>query len=88
MTGVPDFEALRAERNAAHEAWVQKMQAEGWNITGCGHDPNACYCDCPDGPCEHSWDGEPWESADGGAWSVTCSRCGQTSMSHSMRTGP
>lgn len=86
----PDFDALRFARNAEHAAFVEKMKAEGWNVAGCcmNNDPDACYCACPDGPCEHTWDGEPWESQDGCAWSTTCSRCGITSMSHSMRVGP
>lgn len=90
MTDAPDFEALRAKRNASIANEGKRLAAE-LGLDGplfCSHDPNACYCACPDGPCEHKWDGEPWESTDGCAWSVTCSRCGETSMSHSMRTGP
>lgn len=55
-----------------------------------------CYCACPDGPCQHIWDGptepigleegEPPESAL--CWSSTCSRCGISAMSHDMRCGP
>lgn len=87
---LPDFEALRAERNARHDAWVQQMRAEGWTVSGiCAHNsPDACYCACPDGPCEHTWDGKPWESEDGCSWSTTCSRCGEICMYHSMRVGP
>lgn len=88
MNGAHDFDALRSARNAAHEEWVKKMEAEGWKVGGCHHDPNACYCACPEGPCEHKWDGKPWESEDGCAWSTTCSRCGTTSMSPSMRVMP
>lgn len=52
-------------------------------------DNNSCYCDCVNGgPCEHTWDGEPWESEDGRSWSATCSRCGMTAMSHDMRVLP
>lgn len=82
-----DFEALRFARNAERAAFVEKMKAEGWGVaSGCMHnDPNACYCACPEGPCEHDWNGKPYEAE--GCWSTTCSRCGITSMSHSMRTG-
>lgn len=83
----PDFDALRAERNASHDAWVSEMKAEGWEIAGCGFDPNACYCACASGgPCEHKFDGKPYES--GGLWTTTCSRCGLTAFSHSMRNCP
>lgn len=85
----PDFEALRAQRNAQLDAFAEKLRAEGWEVSGCClHDKSACYCACPDGPCEHTWDGKPYESEDGGVWSMTCSRCGTTSMSHSLRTMP
>ena len=87
MSAAHDFEALRSARNAKHEAAMQKLKVEGWNVSGCMHnDPSACYCACPDGPCEHTWDGKPYESE--GLWSTTCSRCGVTSFSHSMRVGP
>lgn len=87
----PDFEALRAERNRKRREQEAQWEAEGYTILGKGcayHADDACYCDCPDGPCEHKWDGKTWESEDKCAMSVTCSRCGMTSMSHSMRVGP
>lgn len=88
----PDFDALRAERNAKHAEWVAAMQAEGWSVGHCAQrDNDACYCTCGvegGGLCEHRWDGEPWASSDGCEWSVTCSRCGTTAMSHSLRVGP
>lgn len=87
----PDFEALRTARNAEHAVAMEKLRAEGWTVVGgcLHHDPNACYCDCGNGgPCEHTWDGKTYESQDGCEWSATCSRCGMTSMSHSLRFGP
>jgi hypothetical protein len=85
---LPDFDALRAKRNAAHDAWVQKMQAEGWHAAR-DYNRDACYCACGNGgPCEHNWNGKPYESDDGGTWSSTCSRCGMTAMSHSLRNCP
>lgn len=90
----PDFEALRAARNIEHAAFVEKMKAEGWNISGCMHnDPNACFCNCgytkglddPEHACEHKWDGEGYE--DETLSSTTCSRCGMLSYSHSLRMG-
>jgi len=88
----PDFDALRAKRNRRVYEQILKM-AEEYNVPTTEitstFDPSECYCACStNGPCEHKWDGEPWESADGCGWSVTCSRCGCTAMSHDMRVGP
>lgn len=89
MNDKPDFEALRAERNARIEQHRKEIESEGWHVGACSFsDPNACYCACSEGgPCEHSWDGPPYESLDKLVWSTTCSRCGITSMSHSFRCG-
>ncbi len=49
-----------------------------------------CRCECPDGPCEHQWDG-PWVEINlggGGGDSVTCSRCGITAIGHDLRCLP
>lgn len=88
----PDFAALRAARNAAIEAEMQR-QAEDWGVPLqsmlCSFNPAACYCACTSGgPCEHDWDGEPYDDQDGGLWSATCSKCGTLAMSHSLRTAP
>lgn len=86
-----DFEALRAKRNADVLAWKTKfaeagIPLENLNISS---NPDRCYCACGiGGPCEHTWDGPDWESDDGCAISVTCSRCGSTAMSHDMRYAP
>lgn len=48
--------------------------------------PGRCKCLCPDGPCEHVWDG-PWVGDEMGE-SVTCSRCAAVRMSHDMAVGP
>ena len=84
----PDFEALRAERNAKQEEFYARMKAEYGLEALHKPDPNRCYCGCSTGgPCEHKWDGEPYENEEEGVWSATCSRCGCTAMSHSLRTG-
>lgn len=87
----PDFDALRKKRNDAVAARLEKFAAEhGVPVSEIvtTHNPQACYCACgTGGPCEHKWDGEPWESEDGCCWSTTCSRCGMTAMSHGMRVG-
>lgn len=85
----PDFEALRARRNAKHDKFCEEL-AEDLGIPlqslVSNYDRNACYCACiTGGPCEHSWDGPEWRSEDGCAASVTCSRCGCTAMSHDYK---
>ena len=45
-----------------------------------------CYCACPDGPCQHIWDGP--EYAEECMSSATCSLCGAVAMNHDMRCGP
>ena len=86
----PDFAALRAQRNAEVQAAMQKM-ADEWGVPlqslFSSHNQHACYCACATGgPCEHDWDGKPYEAD--GLWTRTCSKCGTTSFSHSMRTAP
>lgn len=81
----PDFENLRAKRNAQHEAFIEEMRADGWEMTR-EYDRNACYCGCGSGgPCEHKWDGKYYESEDGGLVTSTCSRCGMLAYSHDLR---
>jgi hypothetical protein len=85
----PDFEALRAQRNADFKKSVQRIAAQFHcepEELSSTFNPNACYCACTSGgPCEHRWDGEPVE--EGGLWTTTCSRCAMWAFSHSMRTG-
>jgi len=92
MSDTPDFEALRAQRNVAVAAAHQRFaDEEGVPLQSLRStfNPASCYCACgSNGPCEHKWDGPDWESEDGCAMSVTCSRCGMTAMSHDMRYGP
>lgn len=52
----------------------------------CGPSTAKCSCKCPDGPCEHVWDGEGVE--DELMSSVTCSRCGMAAISHDIWVGP
>lgn len=54
----------------------------------CGpSEPPKCICKCPDGPCEHVWDG-PVVEPDELSSTVTCSRCGITAMNHDLWTMP
>lgn len=94
MTETPDFEALRKARNESIQKAVREMCAKhGWDESAAhvhGFDTEACYCNCPDGPCEHDFQGwREFECEDGGGGGEqVCSRCGQGAMSHSMRTMP
>lgn len=47
-----------------------------------------CYCACPDGPCQHIWNGKEYISEDGCMSSSTCSRCGEVAFYHSLRCAP
>lgn len=93
MNVEPDFEALKAKRDAA----IQQIAREMWETLG--GDPNVpptfhsrdyaaeCYCACPDGPCQHEWGG--WrEHDDGLGGEQFCQRCGEGAMSHGIRTCP
>lgn len=88
----PNFDALRAQRNADFLAWAQKFAEEQGvplQALRTSFNPDACYCACgTGGPCEHDWTGPDWESEDGRTTSVTCARCGSTAMSHDMRYAP
>ena len=88
MTERPEFEALRAKRNAAIEAVTQgACDKQRWDRSKVhtSFNPDACYCACPDGLCEHSWQGwREFEDCCGGE--TVCARCGMGAMSHSIRT--
>lgn len=87
-----DFESLREIRNGTVQEMHQKLAGKYGIPLQSLHsnfNPDACYCACETGgPCEHRWDGPDWGSIDGLAYSVTCSRCGCTAMSHDMRNAP
>lgn len=90
MSAAPDFAALRAERDAEFSAYVQRLaDKHGVPISAIRlhRASGGCYCDCANhGPCEHTWDGKPYESD--GLWSTTCSLCGTTAMSHDLHNAP
>lgn len=87
-----DFEALRAERNRRVLESLRSIADKyefSFESMAANYNADNCYCACGSGgPCEHRWDGEGVEFDDGCGWSATCSRCGGTAMSHSMRVGP
>ena len=47
-----------------------------------------CYCACPEGPCQHVWDGPEESDPDEGWSSATCSRCGMSALGHDLRCSP
>ena len=88
MVDAPDFEALRAERNAAVQSMVEAIAKDhGWDAAEVqtSFDPLACYCACPDGPCEHDFQG-CYDFKDGSSGETVCRRCGQSAMLHSVQT--
>lgn len=94
------FAELARKRDEAVEAMVDAVCKEhGWDRSKVGvhaSHTHGCYCACPDGPCQHQWDGpevplgleegEPESEAHG--WARSCSRCGVDAMSHDMRCAP
>ena len=92
MSTLPDFEALRAERNRlvmeSHQRIADELEIPLESLRS-NFNPNSCYCACSTGgPCEHKWDGEGVSFDEGRGWTVTCSRCGCTAMRHDMRVLP
>lgn len=99
MTGKPqltdaEFEVLKQQRDAALEAIVAATCAEmGWERDGAMFHVSGmhgCYCACPEGPCQHRWDGPDKVITDDRdrpcGSSRTCSKCGADAMTHDMRT--
>jgi hypothetical protein len=87
-----EFEELKRKRDEAIRAIVeQTCKEQGWDPAKtefhCSS-MSGCYCACPDGPCQHVWDGPTIEFDDGLGFSSTCSRCGTSAFSHSLRCGP
>lgn len=92
MCEKPDFDALRAKRNGAVQNMIDGIAKDyGWDTSKVQStfDPNACYCACPNGPCEHDFQGsEPIyndNDEECGAQAV-CTRCGLGAMYHDIRT--
>jgi hypothetical protein len=93
---LPDFEALRAERDASQQKMIREIHAEFFadkpieemQVHVCGR--GGCYCACPDGPCEHQFAGwREYETPEGGLVGTTvCKLCGMDAISHDMRCGP
>lgn len=85
-----EFEELKRQRNAAMKTVLEGIAKE-WgcdpaqlHVHDCAADQ--CYCACPDGPCQHIWNGP--EYREDNMSSVTCSRCGTPAIFHDMRCAP
>ncbi len=88
-----EFEELKRKRDEAMVTVVKELcEQNGWDpktvrVHG-SHAGDKCYCACPDGPCQHIWDGPQYTSEDLCLVSSTCSRCGAVAAFHDMRVGP
>lgn len=93
MSAAPDFDRLRAERDAsiervAREMWIQLGgDPDKAPVFHCREHGSPCFCACPDGPCEHHFQGSR-EFDDGLGFEQFCDRCGEGAMSHDMRFLP
>jgi len=75
-------------RKAEARPWELRLDTEdSLQVHVCrGPSSQMCRCQCPQGPCEHQWDGPVvWE---GDVESVACSKCGMTRRSHDLWTMP
>lgn len=95
-----EFEELKRKRDesvsaivdAACKSWGWDRDAVMFHASG----SHGCYCACPDGPCQHVWDGpqvplgleEGEDESHAHGWARSCSLCGADAMSHSMRCMP
>ena len=88
----PDFEALRAKRNASVQKSIEDAAKRNGGVrakTMHNFDFNACYCACSTGgPCEHDFSGGYRKCMDGMGAEQVCKRCGMGAMSHTLRTAP
>lgn len=87
-----EFDELKRKRDEAiHKVYLEVCKEYGWDpATTQMHvsHSDSCYCACPDGPCQHLWNGAEYTSDDGCTVSITCSRCGLPAIDHDMRVGP
>lgn len=81
-----DFAELKRKRDEQSHAEAKAIcQQYDWNYIYVADD-NSCYCACPNGPCQHIWDG-PRHSGDPGDC-ATCSLCGQLEITHDTLAYP
>lgn len=88
-----EFDALKKRRDdALQQIFEGVCKKEGLDpketMFHASHS-GGCYCACPDGPCQHIWDGPDGpEHTEEYMSSATCSRCGTVAMYHDMRCAP
>lgn len=87
-----EFEELKRKRDEGIERVIQAVcDEQGWprsEVNAHASHSHGCYCACPDGPCQHIWDGDQYVSEDECLMSTTCSLCGAIAAYHDMRCGP
>jgi Zn-finger protein len=83
-----EFDALKQELDTAilaiAKAFAEKNDMPLSEVYVHISGGSKCYCACPSGPCQHDWTGLWVDYGNGG--SVTCARCNQSAMQHSLRT--
>jgi hypothetical protein len=84
-----EFDELKRIRDEAIRKQVLKIcEREGWDPAQTSFHAShmdGCYCACPNGPCQHIWNGPDYISEDQCMVSVTCSRCSAVAAYHDMR---
>lgn len=95
-----DFDELKRQRDVAIEAVINaECEKQGWSrseIFFHASHSHGCYCACPDGPCQHVFNGpvvplgleEGEDPKQACGWSVSCSKCGLDAMSHDIKFMP
>ena len=93
-----EFDDLKRKRGQALQATIRAFcESMGWPTTevqahvSYGGGTEDCYCACPDGPCQHEFEGWRDIHDDNGrvcGSETVCRRCGMGAMSHSLRTAP
>jgi hypothetical protein len=85
-----EFDELKRKRDESIARTVAAVcKEQGWDqaeVKVHQSHSTGCYCACPTGPCQHTWDGPDY--IDDGLVSVTCSRCGAVAAYHDMRCAP
>jgi hypothetical protein len=93
-----EFDELKRQRAMHIEKVIRDVHERmGWPLTelhahvNYGGGTDDCYCNCPEGPCQHEWGG--WRDITDEEGRVCggeqfCQRCGMGSMAHGMRTAP
>jgi hypothetical protein len=87
-----EFDELKRRRDeSVRKSFLKICEEQGWDpekATFHASHSEGCYCACPEGPCQHEWDGPEYIGEEGCLHSATCSRCGAVAAYHDMRCGP